>query len=283
MAMWSGCLVSGAFVATVLAFGVAGAADLPAPPVAKARFQCDLGRTIDATFYADRVALRLGDGRTMTLPQARSASGARYANANETIVFWNKGNTAFITEGADGPETFSGCILVSSDVSDPNWLTFASSEFGFSLRYPFGYTVDAGYVYQGLGPGHDIPGVSFTVPGSMTTGTNLAADTRLSVESLPDEQSCTADKFLPQGASTPTTVTENGTEYSVAILSDAGAGNFYDTTVYAMTGTSPCRAVRTFIHSTNIANYPAGTVKEFDRAKLVAEFDAVRRTLVIGQ
>ena len=31
-----------------------------------------------------------------------SGSGARYANKDESFVFWNKGNTAFITEGAAG-------------------------------------------------------------------------------------------------------------------------------------------------------------------------------------
>ena len=43
------------------------------------------------------------------VPQAMSASGARYANKDETFVFWNKGDTAFVTEGKDGKETYSGC------------------------------------------------------------------------------------------------------------------------------------------------------------------------------
>jgi len=38
-----------------------------------------------------------------------STSGARYANKDETFVFWNKGDTAFVTEGKDGKETYSGC------------------------------------------------------------------------------------------------------------------------------------------------------------------------------
>jgi membrane-bound inhibitor of C-type lysozyme len=42
------------------------------------------------------------------LPQAPSASGARYANGDESIVFWNKGNTAFIEEG--GRTTYQGCV-----------------------------------------------------------------------------------------------------------------------------------------------------------------------------
>jgi membrane-bound inhibitor of C-type lysozyme len=79
-------------------------------PVATATFKCEAGKTIEATFYASAVDLKLSDGRSLKLPQAMSASGARYANADESFVFWNKGNTAFITEGKDGKETFSGCV-----------------------------------------------------------------------------------------------------------------------------------------------------------------------------
>ncbi len=267
-----------AILAAVLFSTNAFAADL----IVDASFSCNLGKTIDAAFYPDKVDLKLSDGRQMTLPQTMSGSGARYANSDESIVFWNKGNTAFITEGADETQTFNGCIQVSA-MAPADWESFASSEYGFSLRYPPGYTINGGYVYEGLGPGHDITGVSFTIPAAMTTGTNLSDDTRLSVETLPDASSCTADLFLPEGADAPTTMTENGTEYSVASLSDAGAGNLYEEKVYALVGTSPCLAVRTFIHSTNLANYDPGTVTAFDEAALTAQFGAIRKTLIVGQ
>jgi membrane-bound inhibitor of C-type lysozyme len=45
----------------------------------------------------------------MSVPRAMSASGARYANADESFVFWNKGDTAFITEGEE--TTFKDCVL----------------------------------------------------------------------------------------------------------------------------------------------------------------------------
>ena len=76
----------------------------------KARFACNDGKSIDATFVNgpdSSVRLVLSDGRKVTLPQAMSASGARYANADESLVFWNKGNTAFIEE--NGKATFDGC------------------------------------------------------------------------------------------------------------------------------------------------------------------------------
>jgi membrane-bound inhibitor of C-type lysozyme len=76
-----------------------------------ATFLCDGGKVIEATFYPldDKfVDLELSDGRKISLPHALSASGARYAKADESFVFWNKGDTAFITEG--GTTTFDGCV-----------------------------------------------------------------------------------------------------------------------------------------------------------------------------
>jgi membrane-bound inhibitor of C-type lysozyme len=56
-------------------------------------------KSIEATFYANSVDLKLSDGRSLKVPQAMSASGARYANKDEIFLFWNKGDTAFVTEG----------------------------------------------------------------------------------------------------------------------------------------------------------------------------------------
>jgi membrane-bound inhibitor of C-type lysozyme len=76
-----------------------------------ASFTCDAGQSIQAVFTTGAqpvVKLMLSDGRQLTLPQAPSASGARYANAEESVVFWNKGRTAFIDER--GRQTYSGCV-----------------------------------------------------------------------------------------------------------------------------------------------------------------------------
>ena len=102
--------------ATFAVLAVAAFTALPAlaeTPVATAVFKCQGGKSIDATFYANSVSLKLSDGRSLMVPQAMSASGARYANKDETFVFWNKGDTAFVTEGKDGKETYSGCATKS--------------------------------------------------------------------------------------------------------------------------------------------------------------------------
>ena len=71
-------------------------------PDVVARFDCPNGAFIDAKFFNQEpnnsVDITLSDGRNYKLPQAISASGARYANADESFVFWNKGDMAFTME-----------------------------------------------------------------------------------------------------------------------------------------------------------------------------------------
>jgi len=78
--------------------------------VINAIFVCSDGERIEAVFQTEKrtVDLKLSDGRALALPQTISASGARYAKADESFVFWNKGDTAFIME--DGATTYEGCI-----------------------------------------------------------------------------------------------------------------------------------------------------------------------------
>ena len=74
-------------------------------------FMCPDNKSITATFHLPddaSVDIVLSDGRTMNLPHAESASGARYANADESFVFWNKGTSAFIEE--HGKTTYDGCV-----------------------------------------------------------------------------------------------------------------------------------------------------------------------------
>jgi membrane-bound inhibitor of C-type lysozyme len=82
-----------------------------------ASFACADSKSIWAVFQQTRqprVLLKLSDGRQMTLPQVEAASGARYANQDESLVFWNKGRTAFIEE-AGGLSTYIGCEEATGD------------------------------------------------------------------------------------------------------------------------------------------------------------------------
>ena len=76
-------------------------------------FSCAENKTVQALFFDDKAELTLSDGRHMLLLQAISASGARYANTDESFIFWNKGNTAFIEESQK--ITFKDCIATSTE------------------------------------------------------------------------------------------------------------------------------------------------------------------------
>lgn len=246
-------------------------------PLNSAAFVCDQEKTIKADFYESKVALTLSDSRTMTLPQTISASGARYATESESVVFWNKGDTAFITEGAQG-ETYSNCEIEVPGQEPRS--SYASSTMGVSIKYPKSYTLNADYQYLGFLK-KPIKGVKVLIPATMATGTNLSMnDTGVSIEQLPRAQSCTGDIFIVDNVKA-TSVTENGVSYSVATTSGAGAGNLYEEMVYAISGSKPCTAVRYFIHSMNIGNFEPGVVREFDRMALLAAFDKIRASLVV--
>jgi len=77
------------------------------PLVQDVVFTCTGKKTIEAVFFNGKATLNLSDGRNMTLSQALAASGARYANADESVVFWNKGTTATLTE--NNQVTYQDC------------------------------------------------------------------------------------------------------------------------------------------------------------------------------
>jgi membrane-bound inhibitor of C-type lysozyme len=82
-------------------------------PISSARFACADNKSIYAEFYKNFVHLEFGGQKTLYLPQTISADGGRYANADESIVFWNKGNTAFVTQGDPNNETYKDCAVAS--------------------------------------------------------------------------------------------------------------------------------------------------------------------------
>ena len=157
------------------------------------------------------------------------------------------------------------------------WPLYRNAKLGYAISYPPSWRVDTAHDYQALGPGKDIYGTAFIVSPSTAFGTNLSNDSYLAVETLPGTAGCTADKFLDDADQEGVrTETDGGITWSVELGSDAGAGNLYDETVYAVQGSQPCLAIRYFIHSTNIANYPPGSVTQFDKTKLLATFDRIR-------
>ncbi|MEN9649749.1 MAG: hypothetical protein RL094_716 [Candidatus Parcubacteria bacterium] len=279
--------------------------------VYSAEYSCDKDMALTASYYdaSSTVAVKTGqkpvptgsvkialdDGRSFTIAQTISASGVRYANADESFVFWSKGKGVMILEQGQEKE-YKNCVEI--DPNDPSTTMSAeykSTTYNFSLRFPrlakLGATtsVDSfvaveSYINETMGPNKKIPGVKFTIPTNYATGTNLSRDSFISVEQLSNTAACSADLFLDQGVVKKSQVIIDGqVTYSVASTSEAAVGNRYEEYVYALPGSNPCTAVRYFIHYGAIENYDTTTVKQFDKAALLAEFNKIRRTLIVNQ
>ena len=78
-------------------------------PITHVKFVCAENKVIVADFYDHMVYLESPLWKAMYLPQTISASGARYANEDESFIFWNKGNTAFMEQ--NGVITISNCVI----------------------------------------------------------------------------------------------------------------------------------------------------------------------------
>jgi membrane-bound inhibitor of C-type lysozyme len=262
-------------------------------PAATAYYQCNGNKSITAIFYkgtpqpvlpgqppipTGSVEVKLSDGRDLSLKQTISADGGRYANPDESFIFWVKGNGTLVLEN-NSEKNYIGCLVVAPDPGDLPGV-YADGAVGFSIRYPADYILNTAYIYQSLGPGKDIRGVKFTIPTNKTNDTNLSSyDTGVSVEILPGAKNCNAGLFLAD-ATNIQIISETGRKYSLGTMVQGAAGNRYEEDVWALLDTNPCLAIRYLIHYTNSENYPTGQVTEFDKTGLLQQFDRIRLTLI---
>ena len=100
--------------------------------ISQVSYLCEEEKTINASYYegspaaqtqpgemptpTGSVDLVLSDGRSLTLPQAISASGTRYANSDESFTFLSKGSDAFILE--NNVQTYAGCVDLTADTGE---------------------------------------------------------------------------------------------------------------------------------------------------------------------
>ena len=122
-----GMFIAGAYVALTL--GGTPATKEDATIISTVSYACAGNKTMTATYYegsstppttqgmpptpGGKVFLIVSDGRAFNLRQTLSASGIRYSDGDpsatnsEQVVFWSKGQSAFLTEG--GVETYTQC------------------------------------------------------------------------------------------------------------------------------------------------------------------------------
>ncbi len=95
--------------------------------IATIHYGCDASHSIDAKFYqgpkastpapgepptpTGRAEVSLDGGTAESLHQTISADGQRYANSDESYVFWAKGNEALVMKNNEMDKTYANCKL----------------------------------------------------------------------------------------------------------------------------------------------------------------------------
>jgi hypothetical protein len=165
------------------------------------------------------------------------------------------------------------------------WQTDANNTKGeFSIAYPIDFGTQDNYTATpstNWRNGATSTGTVFftlTIPKAFEPQTNLA-DVTLRVGSSKETNAVTQCLNVdPNSGETmaTSTATINGVSFTVFHASDAGAGNFYQTTSYRTIHAGQCYAIEYTIHSGNIENYPASyNLQPFDQAKIDSLMQAI--------
>lgn len=236
--------------------------------IAEVTYRCESEKSMDAIFRKESVALALSDGRKMDLPQVISASGARYANDDESIVFWNKGNTAFLLE--NDRETYTGCVEEGTEGTSDSEI-YKSEDGTFLVRYPSVFEIEESSIEESSQWSYSTAeegnlGIKLRIPASYQPDTNLQEAVFLVGWSQKKEavQKCLES---PSGNIMKTEkITIDGVTYQHAKYGSAGAGNFYEIDQYRTRKGERCYSIEKMIHSTNINNYPSDQgITAFDK------------------
>lgn len=259
-----------------------------APPTATSTpalsFYCAGGKTLQAQFATDTVALSLSDGRTFDLPQVMSGSGIRYeaTTTGADVLFSGKGDYMSLTEGTT--TTFGPCVAAHVSASDaPGYNTYMNQAMTFSFAYPTNFVIgaaDASYTqsWSAQATTSGLILATIDVPKTVQSGTNFG-DAKFTVGTSADPSAvalCTTNPSGSRGSATTTTV--GGVPMTKLSFSDAAAGNRYDTTSYRFVQDNQCYAVEYTIHYGVLENYPKGTVKAFDEKGLTASLDEMAQS-----
>ena len=243
-------------------------------------YYCDQG-SIKATYNTSiastsSVNLEFQNGNIITLPQTVSGSGIRYENNSN--VFVSKSDSAFLTQ--DNVETYTNCVSGNIDTNQET-NTFTDTGHIFSFSYPnkfilsggeLGYTVN--WAQQSTSTGLLITKV--VIPKDFMPNTNFG-DAKFTVGTSADPSAVTNCLIYNLGNVVSTTkITIGSQEFTKINFTDAGAGNFYETTSYRTIYNNQCYAIEYTIHSTNIENYSHDQgITEFDKSSIVNIFEGI--------
>ncbi len=248
--------------------------------IISAIYYCEEG-TINAAYGTSSVSISLSDGRKMILPQTISADGARYEASG--IVFWNKGDNAFITEG--NATTYSNCVAGIEKQIDADTTNYTDMSKTFSFIFPnqfklFGGDIGYSQNWREQNTSSGILFVIVNIPRTFFAEKTNFGEAKFTVGTSADPDAikkCLISEYGNMEKVSTTTI--NGVQFIKMNFSDAGAGNFYETTSYRAIHDDECYAIEYTIHSSNIYNYsPDQGVKEFDKSKIDSVLEKIAQS-----
>jgi len=248
-------IILGLFIVTLLVlFYIEKTNKVIAPepePAGGVAYYCTEG-ILKVVYEKNEAEITFPNGEAKTFTQSISADGARYESGNR--VFWGKGDTAFVTEW--DKNIYTNCVTGSIVSGGTGFNIYTDPSKLFSFTYPKEFNFSGGdgsYTEDWSTQSSGALGMFLAkvyIPKSFMPGTNFSeAKFTIGTSSYPDAvKNCL------------------GAQKN---LSDAGAGNLYETTTYRYLKNNQCYSVEYTIHSTNIGNYPPESgIKEFDKAKV---------------
>lgn len=172
------------------------------------------------------------------------------------------------------------------------WQAGERKDAGFSIAYPIDF--DTNDIYSAtpstdwrFGADASQPGIlvfTLVIPRVFEPQTNFA-DAKLTV-GYSANHGAIAQCLTPGPASGPLATTSsimiNGVAFMVFHSTDAGAGNYYETTSYRTLHAGKCWAVEYTLHSSQIANYPESYgLHPFDRGAVTSVLNRIVSTFTL--
>jgi len=173
------------------------------------------------------------------------------------------------TSGMGAPTVSTSTEIITSVGSLP----YADKEYEFTILHPVTVPpVTTGF--EGFLPVTAEPVVGFHFPQSLYQGTNLV-DAGVFIGASPEMNKVNACLSTGEQEKSLGTKNINGVNFQVFASSGVGAGNIYDEVSYRTVRSGTCYEIVELLHSGNIGNYPAGSVKQYDHDAFRAMLDTM--------
>jgi hypothetical protein len=153
---------------------------------------------------------------------------------------------------------------------------------GFTLRVPTTAAIETDTQENGQLDMIPSAAVVVSINPAEFKGTNLGdASVSVGVSNDPTIVAACAAGRAAQGEKPDGSATLGSVKFTRFGFEDAGAGNRYISTIYRATAGGNCYELVEYLHWAAMENFSPGAIKEFDRAKIEGELQAITRSFAL--